>query len=205
MSKPMRRAWLLFLTATLVLGAVPAMAQQALLYEVTETMSLRGIRNPRRIATAALMGSVQGGAPICPALLAVPSCSINVIASDDIRSDTGKGWVSGNFDIVVQGDNPFDGPELTVARGTLRGDIDLSPTLVNIPLGSISGRWTVTGLPDGPLATYKSKGTFVGTFRLPFGDAPPSYLSDVFVPFPLAANEFSLGVPTVRLEVTFVD
>jgi hypothetical protein len=127
-----------------------------------------------------------------------------VVASDDIRTETGKGWVSGNFDIVVQGDNPFDGPELTVARGTLRGDIDLSPTLASIPLGSISGRWNVTGLADGPLAGFKSKGTFVGTFRLPFG-APASYLGDTFVPFPVAVDEFSLGVPTVRLEVSFVE
>lgn len=199
-----RRMFLLLPFLLLLLEAAPAPAQDAVLYEVTETMTLRGIRNPRRIATASLMGWAQSDSPICPASLGVPRCAVNVVASDDIRIDTGLGSVSGNFAVVFQGDNPVDGEELTVAAGTLRGTIDLSPALVSgIPLASISGRWTVAGAREGPLAGLKSKGTFTGVFRLPFG-APPSYLVGG-VPVPLTPNELSLGVATVRLEVDFVE
>lgn len=188
----------------LAVDAAPALAQDAFLYEVTETMTLRGIRNPRRIATASLMGWSQSGSPICPASLGVAQCTVNVVATDDIRLDTGLGSVSGNFAVVVQGDNPVDAPELTVLEGTLRGTIDLSPALGSgIPLATVSGRWTAAGVREGPVAGLRSKGNFTGVFRLPFGD-PPAYLVGG-VPVPLAPGELSLGAATVRLEVDFVE
>ncbi|OLC36983.1 MAG: hypothetical protein AUH81_07425 [Candidatus Rokubacteria bacterium 13_1_40CM_4_69_5] len=207
-----------------------AAAQNAVLYEATETMKLKRKDNATsRVATAALMGWVSAGTSICPdwlaAALNVPACGVTAIANDNINLATGQGPVSGKFTVVIQGDNPVDGPELAIVEGSLHGTIDLSPAVLSgVPLGAIGGRWSARGTPGGPLDGIRMGGTFTGTFRLPFvmpgdptktplymlnpyafaGSAPSPTLGTDFV---LAApsTEFSLGVPTVRLELTFVD
>ncbi|HEV8642599.1 MAG TPA: hypothetical protein VGV13_16025 [Methylomirabilota bacterium] len=192
-----------------------AAAQNAVLYEATETMKLKQGRTVvSRTATAALMGWVSAGTSLCPnwlaAALNVPACGVTALANDNISLATGQGPVGGKFTVIVQGDNPVDGPELVIAEGSLRGTIDLSAAVLGgVPLGTISGRWSARGTRGGPLDGLRRGGTFSGTFRLPFvmpsdPTKTPLYLGDKG-PVAIALHEYSLGVPTVRLELTFVD
>lgn len=197
----------------------------AVLYEVTENLKLKSFEQmQRRMATSALMGTMNKGTDLCPAyLFAVLSssefsqtpankCALVAMASDNLSlkpgRNFGKGPVSGEFAVVIQGDNNTDGPELVILRGTLSGNIDLSPVANNIPLGTITGRWSANGVQGGPLQGVRAHGTFTGTFRLPF-TAPPAIPVPVYIgasgsPVPVGADELALGVPTVRLEVNFV-
>jgi hypothetical protein len=189
--------------------AVQARAYDALLYELTENMKLRG-GDVKRQATAALGGTVNAGTSICPAaVFGTTPCAMHATASDNLDLATGTGPATGRFAVVIQGDNPVDGAELVVLEGTLVGTVDLSPVLglvggTPIPLGSIAGRWQATGTPGGPLADVTVGGTFQGTFRLPYvaEDGRISYLIDGTA-HPVAENEKALGVPTVRLELEF--
>jgi hypothetical protein len=208
---------LVFMTAGI------AGAQNAILYEVTEVMKLKpGGGAQARVATAALMGSVNGGTLLCPDWLSralnVPSCAISAIAHDNIYLATGQGPVKGTFAVVIQDRNTFDGPELVIAEGSLRGNIDLSPAVLGwngtpIPLGTITGRWSARGTRGGPLDGLRTGGTLTGTFRLPFlgPQGGAAYmLNPLAYPKPdsftaIAAGELSLGVPTVRLELSFVE
>lgn len=197
----------------------------AVVYEVTENLKLRPLQHNRRVATAALVGTVNAGTPICPEALVGPGgvCVLTAVASDNISLATGKGPVNGTFSVVVQDVNPVDGAELVILRGTLHGKIDLSAAVLGgVPLGMIEGKWNARGVNGGPLAGVRAKGSFEGTFRLPFvygvpdgcladGDpsdcafvSGPSYLGDVSpVPVDVVFNELSLAVPTVRLEIKF--
>jgi hypothetical protein len=196
MDATVRRAWLLAFCVAVVLAPVAAWAQPLItadagLYEVMESMTLGGSGNVIRRATASLTGWVKGGTPICPSSLGLAFCTVNVIASDTVRIDTGKGTVSGDFSVVVpcppfcnKGDNPVDGPEITVLSGTLRGDIDLGPAyLQGIPIGNFTGSLQGSGTKGGPLDRLIVRGSFTGTFRLPFvfpddPQFPPSYVID---------------------------
>ncbi len=207
---------------------VPA-GSNAVLYEVTENLKFNSfVKMKRRQATSALMGAVKGGTAICPTALGgsqIPAgdCALIAVASNNIDINPsshklGMGPVVGTFDVVVQGDNPVDGPELVVLRGDLSGNIDLSQAvlfaatsgLAGAPIGTITGRWNGQGVAGGPLAGLHVHGTFTGTFRLPFinpldSTMTPLYMTDpsVLTVVPVAANELSLGVPTVRLEMNF--
>ena len=199
----------------------------AVLYELTENLRARGfLTGVRRSASSALMGSVSAVTAICPG--STP-CALTAMATDSLSlkpgPNLGKGPVEGEFDVVMQGDNPIDGPELVVVRGTLSGKIDLSQAVLfaatngaaGAPIGTISGRWSARGVKGGPLAGVNARGTFEGTFRLPFiadlsclGDGDPSdcvpgYLGAAFTFVPAHFNELSLSVPTVRLELKFVE
>jgi hypothetical protein len=217
----MTLAALLLACASVLTTAGPATAQNAVLYEVTEKMKVKR-RDTVRAATAALMGSVSPGPSICPdwlvATLQQARCAITVTASDRIDLATGLGPVHGTFSILIPGDNPVDGPELVIAQGALHGTIDLSPAIVGvegvlIPLGTIAAEWSARGRPGGPLAGLRADGSLTGTFRLPFLDPVlgAAYMLDPFTyPAPgaavaVASNELSLGVPTVRLELDFVE
>lgn len=212
--------------------AVPtasAESQQTVLYELTENAQYYDIAgNPtidptqvfRRVAAAELQGNAALGTALCPieALVTNPkahTCTVTATGTDDVTvklSTTGQvvgfaGTVGGTYAVVVQGDNPVDGPELVVQTGTFSGSIDLSPTLAGIPLGTITGGvFTIDGYPGFSLP-------FRGTFRLPFAkDASGHtikprhgkdafYLGDDGEPFPVGKNERALGWPTVRFEV----
>jgi hypothetical protein len=53
---------------------------------------------------------------------------------------------------------------------------------------------------------YKAQGGFTGVFRIPFLNAQqPSYLLDDGSLIHLALNEYSVGQPTPRLELTFTN
>jgi hypothetical protein len=214
---PMTLAALLLSCASLLATAGSAAGQNAILYEVTEQMKLKR-RDTVRTATAVLMGSVSPGPSICPASLgaSLPQgrCAIAVTANDKISQATGRGPVSGKFSILIPGDNPVDGPELVIAEGSLRGEIDLSPVGAGIPLGFITADWSARGSRGGPLEGLRVEGTLIGTFRLPFLDPMRgvAYMLNPFT-YPVAEDsavavrddELSLGVPTVRLELDFIE
>jgi hypothetical protein len=194
-----------------VLAPWPALAaENAVLYEVTETMKLKGHHTQRRVATAALVGWIDASptSPLCPSSLA-DQCAITALASDNINLNTGKGPVNGEFAVVIQGDNPVDGAELVILKGTLDGKIDLSPAVLGgTPLGTLTGRWTARGVQGGPLQGVRAKGTLTGLFQLPFTIDPTEqayYLDPVtLTPQPvLVPDELSLGIPTVRLSISF--
>jgi hypothetical protein len=137
-----------------------------LLYELTENMKLmqRGKqRAARRVATSALTGVAELGTPFCP----VPEfqsgpagCALNVLASDDIDLGTGLGTFEGEAATVIQGDNPFDGPEAVVLKTRFKGQMDFSPAILHqIPFGRVVG--TVRG-------ERGLRSDFSGVFRLPF-------------------------------------
>jgi hypothetical protein len=212
--------------AVALLG-VPAVAaaQNAVLYEVTEAMKITGRQLSQRGATASLMGYIEAGNALCPAAIAGPlaRCSVVASANDSVNLGTGQGPVTGKFTVVVQGDNPVDAPELVIATGLFWGRVDLSPALLNQqPLGKLNGWWWAKGEYGGPLAGLGLYGTLEGVFRLPFvfglpkgclddGDptdcwyvSKPSYWMDQG-PVDLAPNEYSLGAPTVRLDLKFTD
>jgi hypothetical protein len=158
----------LLLAAVLGMPAI-AFAADATLYELTENMKItRG--KPRRVATSQLMGFARVGTPLCPQGIVdavspgAKRCAINATGSDNISLATGLGDFLGAFTVVVQGDNPFDGPELVVMSGSFRGRMDFSPALVlGLPFGTVAGTMT----PEGGKAKPGSF-PFTGVFRLPF-------------------------------------
>ena len=194
-----RAAMALALACVLGLGVLPAMADSektknlpdiksadAVLYEVTENMYLLdaagNVVGPegaiRRKADASLYGWSRVGNPLCPMEVLVTNprtqtCSVTAAGMDDIALNTFTGTVD----------------------GTKR------------PLGKISGTFTPAGASE-PSA-------FCGTFRLPFSvvkgnrelparNVPGYYLADDFTTLiPIQKSELSLGMPTVRLELSF--
>ena len=201
--------------ALLSLGmtATPAGAADGVLYEVAENMKIKAGKITRRVARAALVGRVNGGTPWSPAFLGLPRCDVTAVGSDSIDVTTGRGSVDASFTVVVQGDNPVDGAEFSVIRGTLSGWIDLSPALLGpdgvpatgdeMPLGTLTGTWRAHGVADG-LRSYRASGSLTGVFRLPFTmyGSPALYLTEEG-PVLVEDQERFLQVPTVRLEVTF--
>ncbi len=224
---------LMFLLLALVFGPAPALAANesdadAVLYEVTEDMYLKDaagnavtsvVAGGRRTAVAQLSGWAKIGTPLCPSWVAlvVPDtkrCALNASGADDLSLVTGTGTLSGTFAVVVQGDNLVDGPEFVIMTGTFKGDADLSQSLAGVaPLGRIrNGVAAIDANGDGqPDLTFN----FSGRFRLPFAldeagrngkprlDRDAFYLNDQGGLIKVRDNERSLGVPTVRLEITF--
>jgi hypothetical protein len=188
----------------------------AVLYEVTENMylldSAGNVVTPdkavSRKADASLYGWARVGNPLCPSELLVTNkkndtCTVTAVGMDDISLATGTGSVSGTFAVVVQDDNGTDSAEYVVMNGAFLGEMDLSRR----PLGKIAGTFTPAG------TSYAVP--FCGTIRLPFSlekgkrEAPHRsrtsyYLADDFQTLiPIQRSELSLGVPTVRFEVSF--
>jgi len=190
------------------------------LYEVTEDMYLRDaagnfVTSPapggRRTAVAQLSGWAKLGSPLCPSwvLLVAPTarkCAVNATGADDLSLATGKGTLGGTFSVVVQGDNLVDAGEFVIMTGTFFGDADLSPAFAGVaPLGYITNG--VVGV-EGKDLKFK----FSGTFRMPVSikgyRSDPLQLDAYYVgpqgaPVWVKANERSLGVPTVRIEIKF--
>jgi hypothetical protein len=147
-----------------------------------------------------------GTAP-CPATIATDAlngCWIVVRATGRADDTTGIGPVIGSFEVVVQDKYAVDAPEIIVLRGTIGGEIDLSPAFMhNRPLGTITGTYTLRGVPGTAMNNQTIKGTFTGTFRLPFNDGgQASYLVDNGGTVPVEPGEHVLGYPAVKLEVT---
>jgi hypothetical protein len=196
--------------------AVDLPGVEAVLYEVTEKMYLldaEGNVVPPNLAVvrkadASLFGWSRVGNPLCPTSqlitdLRLNACSVTADGVDNISLWTGRGSVDGTFAVVVQDDNASDAPEYVVMNGSFAGQMDLSIR----PLGKIVGTFTASGGAD-PV-------NFCGTFRLPFElqggkranprrGNPHYYLADDGVTLiPVQAAEKSIGMPTVRLELSF--
>ena len=216
------RVSLLAFAVALVIGPGPAAAQSqdapnVRLYETMESMTLGGSGNVIRRATAALTGSAEMGSVLCPVNLLVALCTVNVTASSTARIDTGRGTVTGDVSVVVPpGDNPFDAPETTVLSGTLRADIDLAPYPGVPMIATLTGSLQGSATKGGPLGRLIIRGSFTGTFRLPFAfdpedPVPPSYYvidPANFDPLDPATyrlvrypDEYLLGYPMVLLEL----
>lgn len=218
---------LLFTLVGMLLGVGPAAAQNLLLYELTESLRITGPNKAvKRAATAALAGWVEVGTAVCPKTLAaslgISKCTVNVRAVNRINLKTGKGPVDGTFEVVVQDQNDIDAAEVVVMAGHLDGSMDLTAAIQqHAPWGTVSGTWTADGVRGGPLANTRNlRGTFSGVFRLPLvvaqpegcvaGDGDASKCTSVSNPSYVMADgalkelrpaEYSLGIPTVRLEI----
>jgi hypothetical protein len=205
---------LFLMSCALLLVPALTVAQEAVLYELTENAQLGmsgGLYG--RHAYAALQGWAKVGTPVCPpAVLSLSpntqACTITAVGTDNVDVYTGKGTISGRWATVVQFDNPVDAPEYTVMTGSFSGDIDLSLALARVaPLGFVTNaRFSVDGSEDA----Y----AFAGVFRLPFAVKSGKrvnakqrhdafYLADDGTSFPVKMDERALGWPTVRFEVRF--
>jgi hypothetical protein len=183
----------------------------------------------RRNATSPLQGFAEVGTPLCPSqlLISVPriqSCTVIATGTDSVSTMTGIGPVSGTFDVVINapGNSSVHVPDLPVISGTFSGTVDLSLAVLHrLPLGSITGSFTITQMADpatgtlGPLPQPVVL-PFKGIFRMPFAVDTHArhvrsdrkhaafYLADDFKTLVLVRPaELSVGFPTVRLEVTF--
>ncbi len=201
----MLRRILSLLGLFLLTSAPVAVAQDGMLYEVSESVKFEPA-SVFRSSTATLGGKVRAGTEICPTSLGVKECSVTIHATGHADDTTGIGPVSGTFEVLVQDWNTADAPEVPILRGTLVGTIDLSPAFIKrIPLGHISGQFGGQGLTATPLANVKAGGSFTGTFRLPFWNGGvASYLLDDGSIVPVQAYEYALGDATVRLELNLV-
>ena len=177
-------------------GAMNVYAADVTLYEVTENMKLKSFKKgARRQATSALTGKAAPGTPLCPLPV---SCVINATGSDDISVSSGLGSFTGKWSTVMPGDNDIDAPEYEVLSGTFHGLMDFSPALVNgVPYGTVVGE----------LWAGKTRHPFTGVFYLPFVSPydptrTPSYLGGAGL-VPVGPNEYSVGYPTVKFEITF--
>jgi len=203
------------------------------LYEVSERVTFEPDPGAagviRRNATSPLQGFAALGTPLCPAelLVSVPriaSCTVIATGTDSVSTVTGVGPVGGTFDVVINapGNSSVHVPDLPVIHGTFTGDVNLKLAVVeHIPLGSITGSFTITDIADpvtGILVRLVPPVVlpFSGTFRMPFKLDPHGrfqrsernsaafYLADDFrTLIPVRAFERSTGFPTVRLEVSF--
>ena len=180
-------------------AAANAYAADVTLYEVTENMKLKTLERAkqsslRRQATSALTGTAAAGSPLCPLPVA---CVINATGSDDIDVVSGLGTFKGKWTAVVHGDNDVDAPEYEILKGNFGGVMDFSPALVyGVPYGTVVGE----------LKVGRDRYPFTGVFYLPFlwpGDdsRTPLFLGATG-PVPVAPNEFSVGFPTVKFEIT---
>jgi hypothetical protein len=200
------------------------------LYEISERVTFDQAQGVIfRNATSPLQGFAALGTPLCPSelLITVPrmeSCTVIATGRDSVSTVTGTGPVSGTFDVVINapGNSSVHVPDLPVISGTFDGTVDLSLAVLHrVPLGSITGRFTISQMADpatGILVPLPQPVVlpFTGTFRMPFRPGaqgrfersdrkqPAFYLGDDFhTLIPVKAFERSTGFPDVRLEVSF--
>lgn len=211
--------------------AATALAADAQLYEVTENMKLVGGKLVHRKATSELMGTANAGTPLCPLTVVCTinaTGSDNIDLATGLGNFDGTFTVVVHGDnatdspefVVAKG--KFHG-KMNFSPAVLQG----------IPLGSVDGQMVLDGaggtvpftgtfrlpfvlphpdskvfrrapLPLTPFPTkfYADQG-FCTTADPLRSCTRPLYLSDNFTPFPVEAEEYGLGWPTVRFEITF--
>jgi hypothetical protein len=202
----MVRRILSILGLMIVSTASAALAQDAVLYEVSEVVKFAPA-GKFQSSNATLSGRVRSGTSVCPASLGVDACTLTVRATGRADDTTGIGPVNATFDVLVQDWNTADAAEVPIIKGTLNGTIDMSPAFLSrIPLGHISGQFKGEGVKGTIGDGVKAGGSFDGTFRLPFwAGHTASYMMDDGSITPVQAYEFALGVATVRLELNVTD
>jgi hypothetical protein len=201
----------LALTAPATLTPLPptAHAVDGILYEVSEAIDLKSNGKGFKSSQATLSGTIKAGTPLCPssvtAQLGTDSCWIIVHATGGANDTTGVGPVRGTMFVLAEYKNAADAPELKILSADFDAQLDLSPAFFQqIPRGTIIGKYSARGEKNSILDGYKVQGTFQGVFRIPFLYGPQaSYLLDDGSVVPLELNEYAIGQPTPRLELTF--
>ena len=180
----------------------------AVLYEVTEAVGSKQGSNGKtfKSSSATLGGVAKAGTSLCPAAIAstrIDGCWIVVRALGSADDYTGVGPVYGMIEVVVQDKNKTDSPETTVLRGSIYGNMDLSPAfLQGRPSGSITGSFSLKGVYGTSMYGKSIGGSFTGKFRLPFSaNGQTVYMRDDGAIVPVHHSEYVLGYPAVRLEI----
>ena len=201
----------LALTAPAALAMLPPKAHAAdgTLYEVSEAIDLKSNGKGFKSSEATLSGRIKSGTPLCPSwvttVLGTDSCWIIVHATGAADDTSGVGPVRGTMFVMAEFRNAADAPELEILSADFSGQLDLSPAFFQqIPRGTIVGTYSARGEKGSIMDGYKTQGMFQGIFRIPFlYGQQASYLLDDGSVVPLALNEYSVGQPTPRLELTF--
>jgi hypothetical protein len=201
----------LALTAPATLAMLPPTAHAAdgTLYEVSEAINLKSNGKAFRSSEATLSGRIKSGTPLCPAwvttALGTDSCWIIVHATGGADDTSGVGPIRGTMFVMAEFRNAADAPELEILSADFTGQLDLSAALLQqIPRGTIVGKYSARGEKNSIMDGYKIQGAFEGVFRIPFlYGQQASYLLDDGRVVPLEVNEYSIGQPTPRLELTF--
>jgi hypothetical protein len=186
-----------------------AHAADGTLYEVSEAIDLKSNGKGFKSSQATLSGTIKAGTPLCPSWVATQlgtdSCWMVVHATGGADDATGMGPVRGTIFVLAEFKNAADAPELKILSADFDAQLDLSPAFFNqIPRGTIAGKYSARGEQGSIMDGFKVQGRFEGIFRIPFMNAQqPSYLLDDGSVVHLNLNEYSLGQPTPRLELTF--
>lgn len=194
-------------------GGEPTLFATLKLYEVQEGTDLRARGNAPvlRLANATLVGTATGA--ICAAT-ATPDtppqdpCAFDTTAISRVPLDRGYGDLEGDFQLLFDSmlDQQLLSDLVLVAKGDVEGTIDLRPLLFhNQPIATAEGKWKSRELGV--------KGTFTGTFFVPFPDPTGACSTDYTYVDPsdpskfqcLEPSEFSLGVPATKVIATFME
>jgi hypothetical protein len=209
--------WALVVAAAAGLGLAPAVSHAqprgndpapfATLkaYEVQEGTDLKG-KNPQdpvlRLANASLVGTVSGG--LCTA--GQDPCPFDTLAVSRIPLGVGVGPLNGKFQVLfdtLMNPGHLLSDLVLVAKGSVQGTLDLRPLLTKTaPMALMKGSWKSRALD--------ARGTFSGTFLVPFPDPSRQCATGFAYLDPgagfqcLEASEMSLGRPVTKVVATFV-
>jgi len=193
-------------------GDKPTEFARLKLYEVQEGTDLRarGTAPALRLANATLVGKATGA--IC-AGTATPDtppqdpCAFDTTAISRVPLDRGYGDLDGDFQLLFDSmpEQQLLSDLVLVANGNVEGTLDLRPLLFhNQPIATMDGRWKSRRLGV--------KGTFTGTFFVPFPDPTGACATGYTYVDPsdpgkfqcLEPSEFSLGMPVTKVLATFM-
>jgi len=175
------------------------------LYEVQEATDLKGNKPEDpilRLANAALVGTASGG--LCTA--GQDPCAFDTLAVSRVPLHIGVGPLTGDFQVMfdtMMNPGHLLSDLVLVAKGSVHGTLDLRPLLNRTaPMALMNGRWKSKMLD--------ARGTFSGTFLLPFPDPSGqcatgfAYLDPGLGLQCLETTEMSLGRPVTKVVATFV-
>jgi hypothetical protein len=175
------------------------------LYEVQEATDLRDARSEDpelRLANAALVGTASGR--LCTA--GQDPCAFDTLAKSRVPLKIGVGPLTGDFQVLfdtMMNPGRLLSDLVLVAKGSVQGTLDLRPILTRTaPMALISGRWKSKALG--------ARGTFSGTFLVPFPDPTRqcatrfAYLDPTAGLQCLEPFEMSIGRPVTKLVATFL-
>jgi hypothetical protein len=179
------------------------------LYEVQEATDLRSMSPEDRVlrlANAALVGTASGSL-LCTA--GQDPCAFDTLAKSAVPLHLGVGALTGDWQVMFDDElihpdgNPLLSDLVLVAKGSVTGTLDLRPLLTGkAPMALMKGQWKSKALDV--------RGTFSGTFLVPFAD-PTKQCATGFAYFDPSAglqcvntNETSLGRPLTKVVATFL-